>query len=240
MIVMHGCGGMDTVTKEWAHHVADVLTPEGFGVLVLDSYTTRYVDNSCGMPDFHWGRRRADDAYSALDYLIENKLAKPDEVYLMGYSNGGMATFISMTKKEEDHKYRFAAGFSIAPNCLPMSVKYGDFYGPMIVFIGDQDNANIPAPCHEMMKKKRAVPLQLVEYKGANHGFLMKAPDRRIKGWTDSQGDHMWHLSYNESAEKDMMQTIISALKTKNSSKVSMSGKLRSEEPTPTWTPPHR
>ena len=95
MIVMHGCGGMDTVTKEWAHRVSDQLTAEGLGVLVLDSYTTRYVDNSCGMPDFHWGRRRADDAYSALDYLIENKLAKPNEVYLMGYSNGGIATLIS-------------------------------------------------------------------------------------------------------------------------------------------------
>lgn len=32
---------------------------------------------------------RADDAYSALDYLIEKKLAKPDEVYVIGYSNGG-------------------------------------------------------------------------------------------------------------------------------------------------------
>lgn len=216
MIVMHGCGGMDTVTKEWAHRVADLLTTEGFGVLILDSFTSRFVDKSCGMPDFHWGRRRADDAYSALDYLIENKLAKPNEVYLMGYSNGGIATLISMTKKEEDHKYRFAAGFPIAPNCLPLSVKYGDFYSPMIVFIGDQDDANIPAPCRELGNRKRAVPLQLVEYKGANHGFVIKQAPKVLHGWTDAKGvAHMWHMNYNEVAERDMMQTIVSAIKTK-------------------------
>jgi dienelactone hydrolase len=216
MIVLHGCDGMSTAEKEWMHRIADTLNPEGLGVLILDSYTTRYVDKSCGMPDFHWGRRRADDAYSALDYLIEHKLAKPNEVYLMGYSNGGIATLISMTTKEEDHKYRFAAGFPIAPNCIPVSVKYGDYYNPMIIFTADHDDANEPKPCHELMKKKRSVPVQLIEYQGANHGFLMKVADHVSKGWTDSKGKvHIWHLSYNPTAEADMMQTILTAIKTK-------------------------
>jgi dienelactone hydrolase len=125
VIVLHGCDGLSTLTKEWAHHVADMMNAEGGGVLILDSYTTRYVDRSCGAADLHWGRRRADDAYSALDYLIEKKLAKPDEVYVLGYSNGGTTTLVSMTKKENDHKYRFAAGFAVAPNCISVTLKYG-------------------------------------------------------------------------------------------------------------------
>jgi dipeptidyl aminopeptidase/acylaminoacyl peptidase len=52
------------------------------------------VDRTCGPADLHWGPRRADDAYSALDYLIEKKLAKADEVYLVGYSNGGTTTLV--------------------------------------------------------------------------------------------------------------------------------------------------
>jgi dienelactone hydrolase len=219
VIVLHGCGGLDTVTKEWARHVTQIL-PEGVGVLILDSYTTRYVDRSCGMADLHWGRRRADDAYSALDYLIEKKLAKADEVYLMGYSNGGTTTLVAMTKKENDHKYRFAAAFPIAPNCIPVSLKYGDYYAPMVVFIGDQDDAVDPKACREMLKKKRAIPVQLIEYQGANHGFLMKVRERTIYGWTDSHSNiHNWHLSYSPVAEKDMMQTILSAIKTKEFSK---------------------
>jgi dienelactone hydrolase len=207
VVVMHGCDGMTTMEKEWTAHVADVLNKEGIGALVLDSYTTRYVDESCGPPDQHWGRRRADDAYSALDYLIEKKLAKPDEVYVMGYSNGGLASLMSMTKKEADHPHHFAAGFPIAPNCYSVITKYGDYYAPMIVFTGDQDNANPPAPCHEMMKKKRATPIQLIEYQGANHGFLLNQSPK--------VGAHGWALTYNPVAEKDMMETIISAVKTK-------------------------
>jgi dienelactone hydrolase len=216
MIVLHGCDGMSTAEKEWTNSVAGAMNAEGIGALIIDSYTTRYVDKSCGMPDLHWGRRRADDAYSGLDYLIEHNLAKPSEVYVMGYSNGGAASLIAMTERENDHKHRFAAGFPIAPNCMSVTVKYGDYYNPMIIFTGEKDDANIPEPCRELMKKKRHTPIQLIEYQGANHGFLMKKPDRVVKGWTDSHGkDHIWHLSYNAVADKDMMQTILIAVKTK-------------------------
>jgi dienelactone hydrolase len=73
----------------------------------------------------HWGRRRADDAYSALDYLIEKMLAKPDEVYIMGHSNGGTATLVSMTKKEADHKHQFTGAFVVASSCFSDTVRDG-------------------------------------------------------------------------------------------------------------------
>lgn len=111
VILLHGCGGLGTEAKEWAAHVATLLNKEGVGVLALDSFTTRYVDRTCGPADLHWGRRRADDAYSALDYLIEKKLA--NEVYLMGYSNGGTTTLVSMTTQEADHPHHFAAAFAV-------------------------------------------------------------------------------------------------------------------------------
>jgi hypothetical protein len=51
----------------------------------------------------------------------------------------------------------------------------------------------------------------LVMCKDADHGFMEDYKTRVIKGWED----HYWHLSYKPAAEKDMMQTIISALKTR-------------------------
>ncbi|MGY4368443.1 dienelactone hydrolase [Bradyrhizobium sp. LB1.3] len=206
VILLHGCGGLGTEAKEWAAHVADLLNKEGVGVLVLDSFTTRYVDKSCGLADLHWGRRRADDAYSALDYLIEKKLAKADGVYLMGYSNGGTTTLVSMTTQEADHSRHFAAAFAIAPGCSP-SLQHSALYtGPIILFMGDQDDANNPKWCEELVKRKRSVPVRMIEYHGANHGFPVNAPAHEFMGW---------HLSYEPTAEKDMMQTIVSTVKTK-------------------------
>lgn len=207
VVVMHGCDGMSTAEKEWTARVADALNKEGVGALVLDSFTTRYVDNSCGLADLHWGRRRADDAFSAFDYLIDKKLAKANEVYVMGYSNGGTSALVSMTTQESDQTRHFAAAFAIAPGCSP-SLQHSALYtGPIMIFMGDKDDANNPEWCRELTKKKRSVPVQMIEYQGANHGFVLDVPSH--------VGDHGWALTYNPVAEKNMMQTVVSAIKTK-------------------------
>ncbi|MCP1848371.1 MULTISPECIES: dienelactone hydrolase family protein [unclassified Bradyrhizobium] len=216
VIVMHGCTGMTSLTSAWVHRMGRVFNADGIGVLILDSFTTRKVDKSCGMPDLHWGRRRADDAYSALDYLIEKKLAKADEVYVMGQSGGGTATLIAMTKAQTDHKYRFAAGFPVVPPCVYPSVRNADFYGALVLFVGEKDDANDPKQCVELAKRKRNVPVQVIVYANADHGFMEDYKERVAKGWTDAHGkDHYWHLSYNPLADKDMMRSIISRIKTR-------------------------
>lgn len=128
VILLHGCDGLGTLSKEWAAHVANVVNPSGVGVLVLDSFTTRYVDRTCGPADLHWARRRADDAYSALAYLIEKKLAKANEVYLMGYSNGGTTTLVAMTTQEADHPHHFAAAFACS-RLQPVIAAFRTIYG---------------------------------------------------------------------------------------------------------------
>ena len=135
----------------------------------------------------------------------------------MGQSNGGIATLIAMSDKESDHKNKFAAGFPLVPNCIPTSVKYGNYVRPMIVFAGDEDDANPSKYCVEMLKKKRDDPIRLIVYKHANHSFMFNYKGRYVvKGWTDTHGvDHMWHLSTNPVAEKDMMNTILAAIQTK-------------------------
>jgi dienelactone hydrolase len=115
-----------------------------------------------------------------------------------------------MTAQEADHSHHFAAAFAVAPGCSP-SLQHSALYtGPIIIFMGDQDDANNPEWCQELTKKKRSVPVQMIEYQGANHGFPVNAPARDFMGW---------HLSYNPTAEKDMMETITSAIKIKKFAK---------------------
>jgi dienelactone hydrolase len=217
VVLMHGCMGMTGLTSEWVHKVGRTLNAEGIGVLILDSFTTRKVDKSCGMPDLHWARRRADDAYSALDYLIETNLAQPSAVYVMGQSGGGSATLVAMTKLESDHTYKFAAGFPVVPPCVYPSIRYADFYAPMVLFVGADDDANDPKQCIELSTGKRSVPVQVVVYQNANHGFMEDYRVRTVYGWTDNDAKvHNWTLSYNPVANKNMMDSVIAAIKTKN------------------------
>jgi dienelactone hydrolase len=207
IIVMHGCAGMFTAEKEWAQVVAAKFNPLGIGVLSLDSFTTRLVDSTCGKGDLHWGRRRAEDAYSALDYLIGRKLAKPSQVYLMGESNGGTTTLVAMSKVMSYHKNKFAAGFPVVPSCISVTLKYGDYYNPMIMFVAEKDGANLPEYCFEMMKKKRSRPLQMIVYKDVLHSYVLNQQVYFSRGH--------W-IGYNERADKDTLDTVLAAIQTRN------------------------
>ncbi len=53
------CGGNELLPSTLAPTVSKQSSgarASGIGVLILDSYTTRKVTQTCGMPDFHWGR----------------------------------------------------------------------------------------------------------------------------------------------------------------------------------------
>src|ERR1700761_1898916 len=120
VILLHGCtGANDRTVQRWSHRAAKALNDQGYGVLILDSFTTRNIQSTCGSPNYHWGVRRVEDAYSALDYLVEKKLAKPDEVFVVGRSNGALtAIMIAEDYEVRDHQHRFAGSFAVSPTCL--------------------------------------------------------------------------------------------------------------------------
>lgn len=88
VILMHGCTGWTKPVLDWAKEKGKMLLDQGIGVLVLDSFGPRQVKKTCGPPNCHWGWRRVEDAYSAIAWLIDNKRADPDRVFVMGRSNG--------------------------------------------------------------------------------------------------------------------------------------------------------
>jgi dienelactone hydrolase len=189
IILMHGCTGLTRPVQKWANAKADIFLNHGYGVLILDSFTTRHVKAVCGEGNYHWGLRRAEDAYSALAYLIENKIADKDRVFVLGRSNGGTAVLqIGNALMARDHQYSFAMIFSVSPGCAGMD--RSTFVRPSVIFIGDKDQANDPRKC-ELLEDHG--PIRFVLFPGVNHGFEDKGPAYVFHGW---------RMEYNAKADK--------------------------------------
>jgi dienelactone hydrolase len=176
VILLHGCSGMNDLLQKWAHSYGEKLVGSGHGVLILDSFTGRGLgkDGICADPSqLDWARRRADDAYAALDYLIDKNLAISNKVFVVGRSNGATTTLLIMNRVIGDlHDHKFAGGFPMQPSCLYMTNV--DFYAPVHQFLADKDDAASPALYNAMASSKRKVPVETTVFKGAYHSYQDK------------------------------------------------------------------
>jgi dienelactone hydrolase len=202
VLMLHGCVG---VGEARASDYGSKLVGAGYGILVLDSFTTRGLgpDGICSDPSqLDWARRRADDAYAALDWLIAQGIADPKHVYVLGRSNGATTTLIIMNRVLGDlHEHVFAAGFAMQPSCYLM--KNVEFYAPVHLFLAEKDEATSPVLCGQMAESKRAIPVQTVLWKGAYHAFQ------------DHYSIHMfhgYHIGYNREAAEGTIKAIIADL----------------------------
>ncbi|MEH2476840.1 dienelactone hydrolase [Nitrobacteraceae bacterium AZCC 2146] len=188
VILMHGCSGLTPLVARWAKEKAINFLKEGYGVLVLDSFKSRNVTDVCGQGNYHWGWRRSEDAYSALAYLVENKFAVPNKVYVMGRSNGGTAAImIASYEQVIDHQFKFEATFAVSPGCAGLAKR--NFGIPLIIFIGEKDQANDPSVCDELSRTSRGSPVQMYEFANVAHGYEDNAPPMRSMGgaWNTTQ-----------------------------------------------------
>jgi dienelactone hydrolase len=205
VILMHGCSGLTPLVAKWAKEKARIFLDQGYGVLILDSFKTRGVKEVCGPPNYHWGWRRAEDAYSALDYLIDNKLALPDQVYVMGRSNGGTAAvMIAGASQVRGHQNKFAAIFAVSPGCIGLDkLQFGI---PLVMFVGEKDDANDPKFC-EQLDTASGAPVQIIKFRGVYHGYEDK---------TAAYNFHGWHMEYNAKADKETISRALSLMKSRD------------------------
>jgi dienelactone hydrolase len=207
VLMLHGCSGARE--WKWASDYGEKLVRAGYGILVLDSFTTRGLgpDGVCSDPSqLNWARRRADDAYAALDWLIDKKIGDSKHVYVVGRSNGATTTLIIMNRVIGDlHEHMFAGGFAMQPSCYLM--KNVEFYAPVHLFLAEKDEATSPVLCGQMAESKRAIPVQATLWKGAYHAF------------EDHYSVHMfhgYHIGYNRDASEGTIKAIISDLNATN------------------------
>lgn len=165
VVLMHGCGGIHP-------HVRDVwperLVSWGYVTLVVDSFTTRNIENSCKtyLPD------RVFDAYGALDFLTKSGFVDASRVALMGFSAGGIAT-LEATKIEGNEQFmdeKFRAAVAYYPVCAPHE---SDATVPTLILNGDLDDWSPAERCRQRIANLsgKGPPVELHIYPGARHDF---------------------------------------------------------------------
>jgi dienelactone hydrolase len=134
VVVVHDCSGLGRPSSGAPARWADELVPQGYAVIIPDSFTPRGFDHGvCTIgreaQERANGFVRAADAYGALAYLRTLPNIDGRHVGIMGGSHGGWTTLASMYVPI-DPKNRlvavkrdgFAAGIALYPAC---GIPYG-------------------------------------------------------------------------------------------------------------------
>jgi len=194
VVGLHGCSGllnrntgrMFPIFPAWGAE----LSPKGYTVLLVDSFTSRQHGEMCSIGGFELElyRKRPRDAYGALWFLQAQPFVRGDRIGLVGWSQGGGAAL-----------YAIAAQSGARPTALPQ----GDFRAaiafypgacneqrhpegwtsriPLLVLMGADDVWTPLAPCQDFIARSlaRGAQIQTQIYPGAVHGFDAPNQPRR-------------------------------------------------------------
>lgn len=164
----HGLGPTDFATALWAAKELKANT------LVLDSFWSRGVQENWKTHTRFGANMRALDAIAAGRWL-KLQGVDPDQVYLMGGSQGGWTVLRSFTKDEfieRNMRGLYAGGISLYPNCNSKGFRddptLGPYWAPVIVFTGGKDTATPPSACPTRVFKEAR---QWTHYPDATHAW---------------------------------------------------------------------
>jgi dipeptidyl aminopeptidase/acylaminoacyl peptidase len=136
------------------------LANRGYAVLAVNYRgSTGFGKNFTNAANGEWSRKMHDDLIDAVQWAIDNKIAQPDKVAIMGGSYGGYATLVGMTFTPE----MFACGVDIVgPSSLVTLLQnvppyWMPFMPVMKVRVGDVNTDEGKA---ELLKRS---PLTLVD-----------------------------------------------------------------------------
>ena len=157
----------------------------GYVVLLVDSFTTRGIDEVCtGRHVLSPVRDRADDARGALRYLQARADVQADRIGLLGWSNGAAAT-LSVLFDRGTAQRDFRAAVAFYPNCTRNYPGGPDFrpYAPLYVLMGALDDWTPAAPCMTLVERAQAAgaPIAIKVYPGAHHSFDAPATPLRYR-----------------------------------------------------------
>jgi dienelactone hydrolase len=188
LVLLHGCTGLRTTAggiqgklRFWAEHLRDL----GYVALLVDSFTTRGIDEVCtGRHLLSPVRDRADDARGALRYLQGRLDVQADRIGLLGWSNGAAAT-LSVLFDQGTAERDFRAAVAFYPNCTRNYPGGPEFrpYAPLYVLVGALDDWTPAAPCMALVERAQAAgaPIAIKVYPGAHHSFDAPATPLRYR-----------------------------------------------------------
>ena len=178
VVMLHGCSGLLTrsgkirvTPRFWAEHLRD----HGYIALLVDSFTSRSIDEVCtGRHVLSAVRERADDARGALQFVRQRADVQADRVGLVGWSNGAAVVFSVVFDKGEPQR-DFRAAIAFYPSCQRTYPGGPDYrpYAPLLVLIGAKDDWTPAAPCVPWVERAQTLgaSMRLIVYPNAHHGF---------------------------------------------------------------------
>lgn len=204
VVLLHGCGGLFSASTgqmqardaDWAQR----LVRAGYVVLMVDSFSPRGIKEMCSPRSYRQSvyLDRPKDAYGALRWLQAQPFVKPDRVAVMGWSQGGGVTLLSVRAQSLGRPEHLPLGdFRAAVAFYPATCRESAHRVPwtsaipVLVLVGDQDNWTPAGPCKELVEKSAArgsdITMQL--YPGAYHDFdWPNLPVKTLSAYRTSSG----------------------------------------------------
>ena len=184
VILVHGTGGVsDEREFAWAKR----FNSWGIAAFVVDSYTGRGLTPPvyANSPGFTHVVAHLLDAYLALQLIGTHPRVDGARVAIMGGSRGGEVAVNAIFERFRESALgnapnRFAAYIPFYPYCNFRHMGKALAMAPMLMLLGGADEMTEPAPCEHFAAelKERGVPVRVVLYPNAHHGFDRQAPVR--------------------------------------------------------------
>ena len=192
VILVHGSGGVsDERELAWARR----FSSWGIAAFVVDSYTGRGLTPPvyANSPGYTHMVAHLLDAYLALQLIGTHPRVDGSRVAIMGGSRGGEVSINAIFERFRQGALgnapnRFAAYIPFYPYCNFRHMGKDLAMAPMLMLLGGADDMTEPAPCEHFGAelKERGVPVRVVIYPNASHGFdRQRAPvtlDRHYVG----------------------------------------------------------
>jgi dienelactone hydrolase len=172
--------------RAWAEELARL----GYVVLLVDSLRPRTHGEMCSTTGFNLAlyRKRAKDAYGALQYLQSQPFVRGDRVGVVGWSQGGGVVLLSIPTQSFGRPAALPQGdFRAAVAFYPGSCDAERLPAgwtstiPLLILQGAADVWTPLAPCRAFASAaaERGVPVELTVYPGAHHDFDAPNQPRR-------------------------------------------------------------
>ena len=178
VLLMHGCAGLSKASRKGLRSHARYLVENGYAAVIVDSYSQRGVSITCKNFEQIQKARfyRKQDAYNTLRYLKSLAYIDSRNFYLMGQSQGGrIALLIASAAQYPDppEDVRFNAVVAFYPYCESFPKK---LIAPVLVLGGAKDDWTPLGTCLAVRNQNLGQPYEVVNYRGAHHGFDLFIP----------------------------------------------------------------
>jgi dienelactone hydrolase len=188
VVLMHGCGGWQPAVHYALNTHARYLREHGFVVLNLDSFGPRRTSGGKLCADdralYKALSYRTQDAFDALHYLQKLDYVAPDNIFLMGQSNGGaVAIRVAKTATSQAHNNGGAAFRGVVayyPWCGEFGGSRVSLASPLLIFAGGRDDWVPARECQNV--KATGAELEVTIYPAAAHSFDLDILPQRFQG----------------------------------------------------------